>query len=268
MSVQLNFDSFTKICPNAQQVLVCGYEHCKFVTMIHELENRLDSPVQKVFRVSIGDPTCTGLDDVYTLEGLPITKVELDSNLLSSKHKERSRRCKAAITNLIFTNFQRQKSKLPIIPILFCIDITNNHHSTKVQHILWKRSRAHSLITHHELRRVYKLYKHEDGRIRKIARQTFRFAKVNVTEKEYILEPLKLPWAKNPAWGRAWAKRKQQTTSIPKINSWRDRLKSLLSEEDPPKQPRRKKELPEPATLAEPATWVLPPLEINSQDSL
>jgi hypothetical protein len=231
MSFDLNYKSVTNICKNSDQVMVYGYGHCKYVEVAAALKSS-HSPIKKVFDVNIGKNTsdlgARITADSHTLidqvDITPIMGLEYPG-----VHKQCARECKAALTNLVFENYKRKQQGLPIIPVLFCIDIDGNPFPISVENMTSKQAALNSLITHAEVRRAYKLCcKIEDEQLRKVAQETFKFVKVKKGGKpnqgvEHFLEEMDAPWT-NRTWDGNWEARKQLSQPAVKVYPWRTGL--------------------------------------------
>ena len=242
--VDLDIESFRKVSSNAEQVMVYGFGHCKYLQLIHTLNVLEQSPVKRVFECSIGNnydlPNYRLPDHVRTTsEGRLITQFKAepldkitDDNLYSEKFCTRV--CKTGTINLIFENFLRKQQGLPVIPFIFAIDITNNKFPYHPAGFASQDPKLNGLVTHSEIRRCYKLAcEFPDARIREIARETFRFVHVNVVDDKHILE-LKEPFWLDPGWKKAWEDRKNSPREFKlfKEQPWRAQLLQAIQKDD------------------------------------
>lgn len=127
--------------------MVYGWAHCKYDEVANALfQGQLH--IQKVFCWVLGCKDALP-DEVTTLEGRAIEQVEVDEIHLKKTYKKASnekventevkdehndfdsrlitRQCKAGLTNIVFENYKRKKEGLPIIPVIFCVDIENKN---------------------------------------------------------------------------------------------------------------------------------------------
>lgn len=208
-------DSVMSICKGANQVMVYGWSHCNYVFAAEVISmattiSFLNFPIKKVHNHLIGDPDSR--DRRTTHEGRKLNLIAYDK---SDYTHGIGRMCKTAITNLVLENYKRAKEGLPLIPVLFCIDIVNNPKPWSIQNICSKAPENNKQITHKELRRAFKLCHLENEEIRRIARETFKFVKVG----EKGLEAIDAPWA-SPDFARYFSIRKTLSNSKPKTDSY------------------------------------------------
>jgi hypothetical protein len=132
----------------------------------------------------------------------------------------------------LLENMKRIQEKLPVIPVLFCIDIDDNPKPLSIETLCSKQKNMNRQITHKELRRAYKLSTHENPAIRQAAAETFRFVKLAYWKEEgtYFLKQIAAPWD-SPKFASCWAARKKQSTSKPKPaeTNWRKSLDKEVS---------------------------------------
>lgn len=231
LSGRLNYKSVMNIC-DSEQVMVYGWGHCKYLQVAGSLEESPHadnpSPFKKVYDCAFGDTNIRTLENRKVQE-LPIDIPEDDE---TSYIKELNRRCKSGITNLVLENLKREEEGLPIIPLLFCIDIDDQgDHPWDKRRNTWDAAgpnpwvttpellcekdrmtvtgQMNHFTTHSELRRCYKLANtFNDAQVRAVANRTFRFVKV-IQDKdtgEYRLEQIQAPWD-HPDWNKYWTKR-------------------------------------------------------------
>lgn len=210
-----------KIC-NSDQIMVYGYQHCNYLDIIDQFDDSTTSPYKKVFGYECGDAS----SEHETLEGSKITKISYDS---TTKDLEKTARwSKSGIVNIVFENFKRKKLGMPIIPIMFCVDINDNPYGYSLADITSKKP----YITNKEIRRCYRLCeKIADLEIRAVARETLRFVKVSYDEdtEVYIdLEQIKAPW-ESSKWKPLWEDRmKKKTVTRPgKTIFWEKELAKI-----------------------------------------
>lgn len=115
----------------SQPTVVFGYEHC--------LYKHLDNDLSDVnFQSEKNSRPSSGVKDVKYRYADPLNWKTSNDN---SK-----RYCKSLITSLIYNNGIRKLEGLPIIPLLFCIDITNNPYPLSPISIARIHNRPKSLL--------------------------------------------------------------------------------------------------------------------------
>lgn len=201
--MEIDNESIKQFCPNNEAVIY-GFYHCSYGIVRDLLENK---------GVKAGNHC--GLKDrkIYEIK-------DSDS-------------CKSMLVNTILENHASLLNEKPIIPIIFCIDTSNNKFSITAKNILDKNQKSYKLVTHTELRRAYKLcydpYIHPA--LREVAKKSFHFVKVEkINNTEIQLKALKAPW-EAPDWDAYWAARKNQTktTFQPKRYNWRLQANDFVS---------------------------------------
>ncbi len=219
--------------------MVYGWKHCGYYQVSHVLDADNGGPLKKTLNYLAGDPTLPANNDfVTTLEGRNVNLIDYDST-----ERHLTRKCKTAITDIVLENYKRQKERLPIIPIIFCIDITDNPQPYSIEKICSKDSKINGQVTHKELRRAFKLCTHPNPKIRDIALQTFKFAKINVDLNGAVtLEQLPSPWAASKEspekasskFAACWEARKKDSKSKPKPENqdWSQQLEKQVARYD------------------------------------
>lgn len=234
--------SLTAICKESNQAVIYGVHHCsysKVALAINLINSEPGStlPVKKSFVCSLGNPE--GFDvDVTTLEGRKMNLLEFDQT--STLSKNTSRVCKTALTDVVLENYKREQEGLSLIPVLFCIDITDNPRPFSPAAILSKASGLNEQYTHKEFRRAFKLCTHPKADVRRIAQQTFKFVKVCVQKDACTLEQIPAPWAStveapekvSPSFAAHWRVRQSKSKSVPKSNGWSQQLESQMKTYD------------------------------------
>ena len=219
-SFRVNMNSFKQICPNATQVMVCGWESCHYQQVRQALNIQPGSPIKRVLQYNV-DSTIEG-----RMIGLVPTMYEVLGNIVDSTtrevvkledHRKTTRLYKAAMTSLALENYHRMKEGNTPIPLLFCIEASDCPSSgkTSAETILSKVRPLNRLITHSELRRLYKLCTefeksddHELRELSKVARHMIKFVRLekqpngSYTFKE---QPL---FCDQKDWEDKWAARK------------------------------------------------------------
>lgn len=235
----INYESAQRcIGQNAEQVMVYGFTHAKYDEIYGSLKAP-ESPIRKLFDWEFGNPK--NPDRCVTLEGMTIEEFAIDP-VVSSEKETCSRVCKAAVTNLVLENFKRSKKGLPLIPLLFCIEspTTVEHHKLTVQSLTSKESKTNGLITHSELRRVYKLCKELEREsdslaqtLAHLAQSTLKMVRVEHQDglgETFVMQSV-LPVWEQSEWEEAWKKRIQQKSPEvrqkerqAKPHYWKDQL--------------------------------------------
>ena len=239
-------DSLCSISKGSDQVMIYGWSHCAYYEINYAtkgvissciLDSNLSFPIKKLFRNFIGGDPAANTELATTLEGRKINLIDYNS----TSEKKLSRQCKTAIANIVLENYKRQKEGLPLIPVIFAIDITDNPHPYSIEKICSKASRINGQVTHKELRRAYKLCTHPNPKIRAIALQTFKFVKVCVKDKAPTLEKIPAPWDSiespkkvSSKFAACWETRKKDSTSTPKHENfdWSQQLEKHIARYD------------------------------------
>lgn len=214
------YNSCKKICPNTDQLMVYGWKHCKLDEITAKLKEA-GSPIKKVFTGTVGDWYET---EAITLEGNLIERIETFPETLRNN-------CKNGITNLVLENYRRTKQGLPLIPLLFCVDIDGNEYEFNSETITSKDIDLNTKFTNSELRRAYKLCTIQNSELRKIAQATIKFAKVKIQKDNLLaLEAILPPWS-SPDWQEMWTARMEQSAPQKK-NHWRERVQERIKRID------------------------------------
>src|SRR5690349_10916639 len=129
MSTSALLASSSKVCNNSQEVMVYGFGKFKYLYIAKHLEKLSTKYAtssnmffQKVHRYEVGKP----YEKNSTLKG-DISKVEYED---SSHFSNIPRICKSGLVNMVMENYKREQRGEEIIPILFCIDGSNNDTDT------------------------------------------------------------------------------------------------------------------------------------------
>lgn len=211
-SITLDIPSVNKVCGEANQIVVYGYECCKY-GLVLECFNKVligneNIKVKKCFDCELGE----------TLEGRNMSIIEED------------KMWKIALVDLVFENYLRIHEEKKIIPLIFCVDIEGNEYKYSIDSITEKS--VHRL-TDSELRRCYKLmYDLGDNSTAKalsiIAIASFKFVKLTKTKKtesEYSFEPVKT--FSKEEWRKAMEIRRKGKP--PTSTEWIEILMSLVA---------------------------------------
>ncbi|MBI2743368.1 MAG: hypothetical protein HYX48_05570 [Chlamydiales bacterium] len=223
----LNASSVSKICGSSKQAMVYGFRSCHYGKIARLLPS--STQIKKVFDFMIGTEEIVCSEKLTTLEGSILTRIPVDYS-----EREMARSCKAGLTNIVFENYARKKLGLPLIPILFCIDIDGNKHKATSESLTSKEKQLNEKFTHSEVRRAFKLcHTFENEELRKAAQESFKFVKVSVKEgSELSLEEIAAPW-KSSDWESEWAKRRKQSgSSKSNDHPWRKELAKLIKRFD------------------------------------
>jgi hypothetical protein len=193
---QLDADSVRAVCKDSSQAMVYGFKSSKYEEIGFWLCKK-HSPIKKLFDWTLGYKG-TDASVITTLEGRKIH--QFPYNRSDSPHKTIGRQCKAALTNLVWENYQRRRQGLPIIPLVFCIDNDDKPGDLDAT-LSTKDSNSVTLL---ELDRAFNLAcLFEDEEIRAAAEATFKFVKVAKTGKNsYRLETIEAPWANKERRGK------------------------------------------------------------------
>lgn len=232
---KLDYSTLNNIISESKQVMVYGWLDCNYKDLIEDLKKE-DSPIKRVFDFSIGRPNnfYTTLEErsFEQINPIPLIRKKI------SPEKDGAQYCKAGITNLILENYKREKIGLPLIPLIFCVDIDDNSHHNNSVTLSSKEDKYNRLITHKELRRCYKLCKELESseglcEIAKIAQKTIKFVKLTktTTESSYKLQEVKPFWEKED-WLKNWNERMALSTPRNPLETtrWRMHLeKSVLN---------------------------------------
>lgn len=234
-------NSIKNILGNTNQAMVYGFAHCHY----HDISKELNSKRfgLRIFNYALGNEA--EKHETRTTHEKRVM-IQIPDRSLTIKSE-----CKCALTNLMFENFKRSNEGLPLIPVLFCLDITNNEYPLSSENVLSKTKvlkddlLMNDLVTHSELRRIYKLCfdKDIDPRIRKIAQNAFKFVKLErskTQQDKYTLIKAPAPWS-DKQWDQELAKRKP-TSKERKKESWRTDLAKLIAKEEGTKTEAEKKE--------------------------
>lgn len=251
--------SLTVICQWSKQVVVYGPHHCGYSKIAHAINMDSSSIVKKSFTWSIADPLVTDDWSLKTFEGRKMHQLAFEPGYTETI----GRLCKTGLTDVVLENYKREKEDLPLIPVLFCIDITDNPRPFLPAAILSKVDGLNGQITHKEIRRAFKLCTHPNADIRRIALQTFKFVKLNVGEGPSSLKQIPAPWAatvESPekvtaTFAAHWKVRKKYSISEPKHagHDWSHRLEKQIADYDQATKPTLLRSTSAPARLDTPA---------------
>lgn len=175
--------------------------------------------------------------NVYLYDSIPF-------KMLKSNEDNTKRLCKTTLVNLILENYQRKRNDQPIIPLIFCLNYEDNR--IKIEFNARKAATSHSApsanITDAEIRRIYKIYLHQDLEIKHLVLETFKFVKlVKTKNNQEQFEIIAAPFL-NETWEQAWKYRKSIKKPTGNFFSprsdWRNQFNAVLNKlkkENPPK---------------------------------
>ncbi|MBI2743334.1 MAG: hypothetical protein HYX48_05400 [Chlamydiales bacterium] len=195
------FGSIQKVCGSAEEIVVFGFSHCRYVHAKTIL--RKDPKIKQVYDYA--------LMGQKNLQNRPFLKVPIDSG-----GNAIARSCKAVLVSLIFENYKREHEGKPLIPLIFCIAY-NDIPPTSAEDLASKKHNLNALVTHSEMRRAYKLCEEfPDEQVRSVAKKTFKFVRVeeDLSIKNGPLSYVEIPapWELG-AWAKAWELRKEKKGS-------------------------------------------------------
>jgi hypothetical protein len=234
MSFNLNMDSVRNLCPTANHAMVYGWKSCKYMEVADAMEED-SSPISKIFDWNIGDPT---IDKEHrrTLEGRVMSQIAFDSS--KDTDIQAGRTCKSAIVDLMIENYKRKQENLPLIPLIFCNDITDKERLITPENIA--ETSEEKVITNSELRRCYKISCEINDKeklipVAEIAKEYIKFVKLVETNRtEYKLEPIR-PFWETKAWEISWKLRKVikgKNQGKPKQYHWKTELSKKIAAYD------------------------------------
>src|SRR5579883_2702248 len=134
---KFNVDSTLEICKPSRQVVVYGFSHCNYLQVMSAIYRT--KSFDRVYDAKLSD---------YRPEDRTTTENRVIDSFCSGNN------FKATLVDIVFENFQRKKLGLPVIPVLFCVDIDNNRYPLTPEFLCKK---GPHYWTNSELRRAYKL---------------------------------------------------------------------------------------------------------------
>jgi len=219
ISFYVDIKSYDHCTDCSDQVMVYGWSHCLFSLVLKLLHDgrfcdkrgrSLDLKDRdfKVFDYNIGFPKSSKYrNDLSTLEGRVIEQIV---RFTKSRLMSTPRICKAGITNLVYENLKRHSFGLPLIPLLFVINIKGNEFPSTAKTILSRDPELNQLVTNAEIRRCYRILRLaedlENKDLQTVCEETFRFVKVVLKGRRVVLKRNDAPW-KSRAWKKRWKKR-------------------------------------------------------------
>ncbi|MFI5334756.1 MAG: hypothetical protein ACHQT8_06325 [Chlamydiales bacterium] len=222
-------NSVKQLFGNNQEVMVYGFSS-GWKTTAAKLRSQADTVVKRVYDYDIADNRQTMLNG---REFRPINATRGDTVKDC---------CKRTLVDWAFETWIRKDSQAQI-PLLFVLDSDLNEHHANVPDMLTKKAHLNQLITHSELRRLFKLCTDErvDPEVRKAVQKNVVFAHLKSSGSvpdfevlsfepvELFLEQVKAPW-EDPAWNVELAKRKQAQKKV-KYYDWRNELNDCVRNE-------------------------------------
>lgn len=205
----LDLNSALKITGNSKQVVVYGFDHCRFTDVYYTLQACAND---KNFQLNnIGHWAVT-----YGPKGNYMHRIQAHNDNVRTK-------CKTTLTNIVLENYIRFNTGQIPVPVMFCIDIDGNPHPFSVENMLSKDPKMNAIITHKELRRACKLCHHSNPGIQQAADKTFKFVKLNKNNGVYSLEEIPSP-CHTSEYNMFLEKRKADAKLQGKNKSWREQL--------------------------------------------
>jgi len=209
--------------------------------MVAELLESKDCFIKKFFDCSVGLDVYSKTDNassdmvLKTIEGWKIEQISIISTE-SYPDNFIAAFCKAGLVNIVLENYKRVQLGIPIIPILFIADISNNAFENSVETISSREEFFNNLITNKELRRCYKLCNELGADLQKVeevARQIIKFVKLKkVTAKKYGLVKIK-PFWEQEEWAYFWSQRQaNKILEEKKKICWRSELRKIIDKFD------------------------------------
>lgn len=219
--------SVKKNLDDVEQIVIYGWEHC--------LYSFVNAALSKIFK-KVFDYRVTDKNRI-TLEGHHVEAIAYSPSISPLKRK-----CKMGLVNVVFENYKRSLNQMPLIPILFVVDIDENPFPMSSSSLT---SRNNNKMTSSELRRAYKLCKElktgQLKKISKIAEKSIKFVKLSLNQEDKCeLVELRPLWEADD-WGACWQSRKNTVKSDEKLAlnkydektiSWKDELSKAVEKYD------------------------------------
>lgn len=221
----LNYDSVRELCgERTSEVMVYGWSSCYY----EQVTLALTKPASLIKKIFYHHTVGYSGESSLTLQNKQIEKFP---------HAQTAKAiCKIALVNIVYENFQRKKTGLPFIKIIFVVDKDDNEFNN-LQLAQYVASRGRHEFTLQELRRVYKLCKElESGDLKEIAevaQSTFVFVRLalNSTTTKVDLQRV-APFWEDRCWDTLWSERKKTQNLLKdrsdKYINWRDQLREKL----------------------------------------
>lgn len=205
-------ESVKEIVGDSKCVTVYGFGSCKYLQLTADLATDEHDTILKVYDCACGNIALRGdeREKIRKLDGTCFEQVEIELGAAAAGAaggggcdedplRDTRRVCKAGLTNIVIENAKRvlenktlpDGKKLPMIPVLFAINITDNPFpAPSVELLATKKEDLNGLITHSELRRAYKLTLHSDPAVREAAIRTFRFIELEKLHDKAIMSEI------------------------------------------------------------------------------
>ena len=269
VSTQFKFSisdaSIHRICGRSDVAAVYGFQHCFYDQIKNGLERH--PQIKRIYDLSLGEnrPEYMHYVHVERITRLDGSKLEqIDSGITEQTEppmdgvRMAARQCKASITNLIVENLKRNLNGQECIPIIVCFDKENNNIPPQAENLLSKTKKIkitptfeidmNSIVTHSEMRRMYKLCDDEmiDPLVKDVARRSFRFVRVVEVERtvaktdsgeevhiKYDLSEIPPAWALE-GYQEELAKRKllpKRPNALEKRVDWRAQVNQIKERE-------------------------------------
>lgn len=236
MAIKLDLDSAHAICDGATQVMVYGFQHCRYTQVTEALKSE-KSPFKKIYDCSIGGPFAPE-EVMTTLEGKRLKQIPIPYLDQQNVVRELKQYCKAGLANMVIENVKRARQGLELIPVLFIVDIDGNNHPLTPDSV---SNKQYTFVTMGELRRAYKLC-NDPGlhpKVRAIANATFKFVQTCQHHDDgvvtYSLKQI-APFWQQQGWSEAWETRLKQSAEEPRTRSqkhksayWRGEVNASLT---------------------------------------
>lgn len=234
----LSMPSIRALVGKSEEVLIYGTSDCGWEWLPKQLD-QAKSPIKKAYDYSIATPD----EPTKTLKHEVITQIApwAKGNDGSTAKQIAKRICKTALVDWAIEVWKRKGSDKQI-PLIFAIDRTGNPYPPSAENFLSKTKAVHglsvnTLITHAEIRRLYKLCTDEtiDKEVREAVRENIRFVRLKIGKKKTFLKSIPTPW-EDPQWKDELAKRKdhkrtEEDGQGKKEYDWRKELNDAVKAE-------------------------------------
>lgn len=241
--MNIDLTSLKALVGESNQAMVYGYHDTSYGSLEALLILNPASQIYKTF-----DSSTIREIDAKTLEGRIIetvpTKKISEKNLTPTLNKNIKYACKASIVTLALENYKRKVEKIPIIPLIFVVNLNNSLSYYNPKEIS-ESDRQSARVTPSEIRMCYKLYSEfKDSPIKELAdavKEMFLFVNIQVNARNNVnFEKVNPVW-EHAAWTQEWTKRQQgkDASKLEKIkylplyerhNSWRLGLMTAVCE--------------------------------------
>jgi hypothetical protein len=225
-NLNINKASYKEIAGPTEEVMVYGFEHCKYKEVISILKNH--GIFKKVDKWDDFDKTLEGRDVSLVLlksAAADLFKSIFNSGPLAGAKDWFAVRCKESLLNICVENYQRSLESRPLIPVIYCVDIENNPYPFEAKNVASEDPILNGLITHKELRLCYKVVNEmQNDKLKEVFKETLKFVKLTPFDrKEYKLETMAPFWEQSD-WKEAWEKRKLNKKNRMPHSNWKEKL--------------------------------------------